>query len=344
MKTRSFAAAAIAVLLLHSVGSARVVNRVSPPNDQTMRLVSMLPASDIVAVFDPSQFFDDALPKLLIGNQPALSEVIATINDIQASTGIDFSKFEKVAVGISSKRVSATETDYEPVVVASGDIRGAALFAVAKLAGDKAYREEKIGDRAVYILSSKEKEKTAGSKVAAFVAKQFRSITKDVAVSELDANTLILGSLPRVRETIEARSGISTDLISLVSVEEKTVLAFAARNSGKMLKFPPLDAPEFGEIIDSIKFLSGSIQMVDEGLRFRLLAISKTNERQKALRDTVDELRFVGKVVYGRSNRADQQVYGRMLKSAKIESKGSKMWLDIVVPQADINTLIAGMK
>ena len=128
MKTKSFAVAAIAVLLLNIAGiaagdtrSARVKKR------EAMRLVSVLPASDGVAVFDAKRFLTDGLPTLLSANQPVLAEVMAKLNEMENRTGIDLRKFDQIAVGVAMKQITPKEVDFEPVAIASGDINAGAL-------------------------------------------------------------------------------------------------------------------------------------------------------------------------------------------------------------------------
>src|SRR5262245_39117838 len=103
MKTRLFALAAFAVLILNLAFFAKPDDRKkkATPKRQTSRLVPMLPASDAVAVFDAKRFFDDALPRLLSGNQSVLVEVMNKINEMQARTGVDLRKFQQLAVGVS---------------------------------------------------------------------------------------------------------------------------------------------------------------------------------------------------------------------------------------------------
>ena len=130
MKTRSFAAALVAVLLLDFAGLAAPDNRrPATKSVQVNRLVNLLPASDGVAVFEAKRFLNDALPKLLAANQSLFAEVMAKITEIETRTGVDLRKFDQVAVGVASKQISAKETDYEPVAIASGDISAGALIA-----------------------------------------------------------------------------------------------------------------------------------------------------------------------------------------------------------------------
>jgi len=122
MKTRLFAAASIAALLLNFVGLAAAdTHQNKAAKSQSNRLVTLLPASDGVAIFDAKRFLNDALPKLLSANQPMLTEIMGKINEMETLTGIDLRKFDQVAVGVAFRQVSPKETDYEPVAIASGN-------------------------------------------------------------------------------------------------------------------------------------------------------------------------------------------------------------------------------
>src|SRR5688500_16636998 len=129
MKMRFFAVAAIAVLLSNIAVFAKPA-RVSR-QAQSARLVSLLPASDAVAVFDSKRFLGDALPKVLAANQPMLGEIMAKLAEVESRTGIDLRKFDQVAVGATIKPGSGTNFDVLPVAIASGDINAGALIAVA---------------------------------------------------------------------------------------------------------------------------------------------------------------------------------------------------------------------
>ena len=75
-----------------------------------------------------------------------------------------------------------------------------------------------------------------------------------------------------------------------------------------------------------------------------MLARTKKAEQATGLKDTLAGLQMIGRSFLGGSKRADQQVYVRMLKNAKIDSRGNDVTLDLLVPQADIDILVAGIK
>ncbi len=350
MKTRSFAAVVIAVLLLNFVGlAAGDDNRRVAKKGQVSRLVTLLPSSDGVAVFDAKRFLNDALPKLLSANQAILGEIMAKITEMENRTGIDLRKFDQVAVGVTSKQVSATQTDFEPVAIASGDISAGALIAIVKLASNGTYREETISGHTVYIfvpkdVAHKTAAKSPNSQVADTIDHVLSSVTKEFAVTALDRNTLAIGTVPRIRETLRGQSHVSAELTGLLSQKETAVMSFALRTPDGMAKLVSLDNDEFGTNIDSIQLLSGSVEVATIGTTLRLAARTKKPDQAQSLKDTLDGLQIVGKAVFGGSKRPDQQVYARLIRNAKFDLHGSDVSLDLLIPQADIDALVAKLK
>ncbi len=351
MKTRFFAVAAIAVLLLNVVGlSLGDTTRPRVLNPQASRLVAMLPASDVVAVFDSGRFLNQALPTLLSANQPMLAEITSKIAEMEQKTGIDFRKFDQVVVGITMKAAKEKkDVDFEPVAIATGDINMGALIAIAKLGSKGQYREEKVGEKSVYIFTTKEPvkktqpAKTRSTKVTQAVTK-VKAIAPEVAVTALDGNTLAIGTPARVRETIEGTSHIGTDLTELLSTKETLVMTFAAKAPAGMSKMASLDIDELSSTIDSIRYLSGSLDVAAAGTSLQLMARTTKPDQAIALKDTLEGLQLIGKAILGNSKNPDQQIYGRMVRNAKFGINGNDVTLDLLVPQNDIDVLVAKLK
>lgn len=349
MKPRFFASAVIAVLVLNVIGFAAGDTRSSRAKKrQVMRLVAVLPASDAIAVIESKRFLDEALPRVLSGNQTMLGEIIAKIDEMEERTGVDLGKFDRVAVGVAMKQVSANETDFQPVAIATGDAAAGAMAAVARLASAGTYREEKIAGRSVYVISPDVLQKTSAaitnSKLANILDKALKSLTRDIAVTTLDRNTLVMGPLARVRETLERRSHVAADISGLLPAKEAAVMSFAIKPPGGMSKWVSLDLDALGANIDSIEYLSGWLGVAVAGTSVQLLARTKKAGQAAALKDTLDVLQVWGGTLLGGSKRADQTVYARMIKSAKFDVRGTGVTLDLLVPQGDIDILISGVK
>ncbi len=349
MKIRSIAAAVVAVLLVNTLAFAAVDTRKNKAKKrQSSRLVTLLPASDGVAVFDAKRFLDDALPRVLSANQPMLGEIMAKINEMENRTGIDLRKFDQVAVGVAFKKISAKETDYEPILIAGGDINAGALVAVAKLASKGTYREEKIGERTVYVFALKDvvqkSTKPTTSKVSGMIDDALKGLSKEIAVTSIDANTLAIGTLPRVRETLEGKTHASADLTSLLSQKETAVMSFATRIPGGMEALLPLDNDEIGKNINAIQLMAGSLDVAAAGTNLHVMARTVKADQAQSLSEMLDGLKMLGGALLGGSKRTDQQVYSRMIKNAKIANRANEVTLDLLVPQADIDILVASIK
>jgi hypothetical protein len=350
MKSRSIALAVLVGLLVNVVGFAGDnTHGARAKKRQTTRLVAMLPASDGVAVFDSKRFLNEALPKVLAANQPLLSEITTKLSEIENKSGIDLRKFDQVAVGVAYKQISPTETDYDTVVLASGDISAGALVGVAKQASNGTYREEKVGNRTVFVFTPKDviqktTVKTTNSKISAAIDHFSKSFSKEIAIASIDRNTIAIGTLARVRETLEGGSHPSADITGLLSTRVDSVGSFAGRVPGGMSRLLPLDNDELGKNLSSIQLVAGSMDVTALGTSVQMLARTSKPEQATALKETLDGLQLVGSAILGGSKRADQQIYGRMIKNAKFAARGTEVTLDLAVPQADIDTLVATIK
>ncbi|MEP6944832.1 MAG: hypothetical protein ABJA02_02865 [Acidobacteriota bacterium] len=347
MISKAFAFFTAAILLLNTVAfaSADTHGRKSKKRDSNA-LVALLPASDGVATFDAHRFFNSAMPQILSKNQPLLAQITAHMTEIETRTGIDLKKFDSLVVGLGITKLAPKKFTVDPVAIARGDIRAGALISVAKLASNGTYREEKYGERTIYVFSTEAAAKTAAAKgpqAASMISGALDSLTHEVAVSALDDNTLVFGSPARVRETLDAKTQVSPEVVGLLSAKESSVVTFAVRTPEGMSSLLPLENDELGNNIDSIKFVAGTMDVDAAGAAMQVTARTARPEQAKNLYDTLDGLKMLGKAFLGGSKRADQQVYGKLIENAKIGLRGSTVTLDLIIPQADIDVMIASV-
>lgn len=358
MKIRFFALAAIAGLLLNIAGFAVASPlQASSGKHRASRIVSLLPASDGVLVFDSKRFLEEALPKLLAANQPILNEITSKLSEMEAQTGIEIRKFDQVAVGFTMKQTAGKkEPDVEPVVIAGGEINASSLIALAKVASKGKFREEKVGETPVYVFTIPNKPKAAPkttssssakartSKIKGMIDQGVKRLDTEVAAATLDENTLVIGSLARVRETIEAGSTVSADINALLFAKETALASFAFKTPAGMARSFGLDADELGANIDGIQYLSGSLDVAAAGTSLQLMARTTKPEQAEALKDLLEVLRSLGGHALATSKKPDQKMLGRIVKSAKLDARGNDVSLDLLVPQADIDILVAKIK
>lgn len=349
MKHKFFALTAVCLLMLNIAGTAFADIKTNKTKKQTSQLVALLPASDAVMTFDSKRFVSDALPQILSGNQPMLSEILGKLDEMKAKTGIDFRQFEQVAVGVTAVYVREKEYDFEPVALARGQINAAALLSVAKLAAKGKYREEKIGDKIVYIFAVKEiaaqnKPQITDAGKAQKFDKMLGKLSQEIAVTVFDANTLAIGTPARVRQTLEAKTRVGTDITSLLYRKQTSVMNMAAKVPNGMSAFLPLDNDELGKNIDAIQYVYGSMDVSGTNTSVQLTAKTRQNAQAQGLLETLEGLQMLGKAFLGSSKGADKQVYVRMIENAKFSRSTNEVTLDLDVPQNDIDVLIGAKK
>jgi len=342
--------AAIAVLLFNMIGlSAGDTRRGTPANQQASRLLALLPATDAVAVFDAKRFVD-AMPKVLAANPAMLTKLNGHVTEIQNKTGIDLRKFDQVAVGVNIKAGEGKGMDFEPIAIAGGDIKAGALVAMAKLASDGKYREETIAGKSLFIITippSVKKTAPAStgttSKVVQVVDEHLKDLPMDIAVSALDGNTLAIGCPELVRATLEGKTHADPELTSLLSPRETTIASFAMKTPGVIAKMFPLDNDSLGQTINSIQVLSGSMDTTTAGAALQLMARTNDAKRAAELKDTLEVLQMFGGTLAS-SAQANKKTYGRLIKNIKLGVTGNDVSVDLLVPQADIDLLVAQLK
>lgn len=349
MKNRFFAFAAVGVLILNAFGAAFAQKDSAESNRQGNRLVALLPASDAVMTFDAKRFMNDALPQILSGNQTLLGNVVGEIDQIKTRTGIDLRQFEQIAVGVAINKISAKEYDFEPVVLARGQMNANALLSVAKVAAKGKYREEKIGGKSVFIFAAKEiaeqnKPVNQSPQKARMIDRLIGKLTQEIAVTSFDANTLAFGTVARLRQTVEAKTRVGADVSGLLDRKAGAVMNFAAKLPGGMSGFLPLDNDELGKNIDAIQYLYGSMNVAGANTILQLTAKTERAEQAQGLAETLEGLQMVGKAIIGGMRGADKKVYARMIENAKFTRAANELTLDLQVPQSDIDVLIGAQK
>ena len=352
MKRSTFTFAALTILIAGVIGFGLVETPSSSAKSrQSTALIGLLPSSDAVMGFDSRRFFNEAMPQILSANKPMLSKIAKQLDELNSKAGIDLRKFDAVAVGLAVTRVKDNEFDFDPVAIARGDVNSGALIALAKLAANGKYREEKVGDRTIYVFSADSAKgaisQTAGKSGPAvddMIGRTIDGFTKEMAISAIDGNTLAIGSLARVRATLEGSTKVSPEITSLLAGKENAVMSFAMADPAGMAKMIPLDNDELGSNIDSIKFVSGSMDVAAAGTSLAVSAQTVKPEQAKSLSEMLEGLQMLGKTFLGSSKRADQKVYARMIESAKIKSSANNVSLDLLIAQPDIDVIVGAVK
>ena len=332
MKYRIFAVLVLSVLVINLGGSTFAESKARRSGAE---LVSLLPASDGVMILDVKRFFGDALPKLLASNQQMLGKVTGHIETLQSKSGIDIRQFDSAAVGATIRRIGDKNYDLDPVVIARGQASSASVITASKLAAKSKVREERVGDRVMYVFEEK---------VSTLNPSQGLVTTREVAVASLDSVTVAFGDSARVRQTLEGRTKVGSDIAGLLDRNPTSVTSFAARVPAGMKAFLPLESDDLGKNIDSIQYVYGNAN-VEAGLAsVQMTARTLQAAQAKSLHETLAGLQSLGKAFLGGAKAPDKQVYSRLINNVKFTQKGNEVVLDLQVPQSDIDILVGSLR
>lgn len=343
MKTKLLAIFTLSILVLNTAASAIVDTKVKKAADSAA-LVAMLPASDGVVVFDIKTFLGSALPQLLSGNQAMLAEVTKAIDEAKTKTGIDVRQFETLAAGISATKIAEKKYDQDSVVIARGQVNAGGVLAAAKLAAKGKYREEKVGERTIFIFEAREvvaqNAPQAPGATPGVLKKALGAFSKEMAAFALDANTLAFGSVEKVKATAVGTTKVEKDITDLLYKTPASVGSFAARVPDGMSAFLPLENDELGKNVDSIKYLYGSMNVSGSGTALSATARTLQPQQATGLKETLDGLQMLGKAFLGSAKGADKQVYARLVDNVKFSANGNEVSMDLAIAQSDIDFLI----
>jgi hypothetical protein len=319
----------------------------SQASNSSGELAVLLPESDMVMTLDADRFLNQALPQILSANQPMMAKVNNEINKIKNKTGLDLREFRQVAVGVRSRQISKTETDFEPVLLARGTVTAGALVSIAKLASNATYKTEKVNDRTIYIFSPKKivdenKDKIGGgnSMLDKAIEGMSKSLSKEVAMAAYDSNTIALGSPARVRETVGNSARISNDVLGLLNRKPNSIINIGAKMPFGLSQFMPLDNDELGKDLDSIRQMQASMDVTDGNTLISLLAKTKQTDQAESLENNLSALQMVFSRILLGMKGDDKKVYGRTLKNMEITRQTDEILLDITLPQSDIDVII----
>lgn len=353
MKKKIFALLLAFAFSLNTASAAFAQAKIMESERQTQSLADSLPASDVVVTVNTLRIFNEALPQILSNNQPMLKQILGEMDKIKGQTGFDLKQFEQFALGVASKNVSATEFNLEPIMLVRGSYNSGAMISLAKVALGGKYREEKIGDKTVFIFTpppAKVKPQTGKpqnnkppAKVSVFekaMEKMFADLSREFAVSAFDNNTLAIGSTARLRETFQTKTRIDAEVLGLVNRRPNALMSFGARLPNGMSGIVNLENDELGKNIDAIRQISGLVDVADGNAMVSLMAKTLKPDQAQSLKETLEGLQMLGKAFLGSAKEADKKAIGRIVENARVTNNANEVMLDLQVPQSDIDILI----
>lgn len=346
MKRNFFALLLLLAFVLSAVSLAfAATRRTELTNLQTGQLAARLPASDGVVVMDMQRFTKDALPQLLSGRIQLFNEINTHIEQIKNQVGIDLTQFEQVAVGLAIKQSAPGKFDFDPIVLAQGKINTGTLLTTARTVAKDKFREENAGAKTMYVFAMKEilqanKSAAKTPKDEEEFKQMLNRVPAEIAAAALDDNTLVIGLPARVRETVEGRSRISPDILALANRQPNSIMRFGANVPAGISQIWNLDGDDLGRTIDSIRRISGAMNMTGENATVSLVAGTAQAAEANTLNETLQTFQDIGIGLLGGMRGADKQVYARLAQNAKITRANNEVTINVQISQSDINVLL----
>jgi hypothetical protein len=313
---------------------------------QSNQLAALLPKSDGVAVMDVKRLTQEAMPQILSGKVQMLAQINAQLDSIKNQTGIDLRQFEQLAVGVDFKQTQPKKFDFEPVVLARGNVNLATLLSTAQTLAKGKFREEKVGGKTIYLFPVREilqANKPVGKtpQDEEKFNKMVQRVPVEMAAVAFDANTLAVGTTEKVRQALSGTNRVGAELLTLASRQPNAMVSFAANVPAGMSQMWNLDGGDpLGQTIDSIRLISGTVNMVGANTNVSLAAKTFKPEQSKDLEDTLTGLQSIGKGFLGGMKGGDREVYARLVESAKIARVADEVTINLTVTNNDLGTLL----
>jgi hypothetical protein len=323
------------LLLVGTVSAGSIPqNRRSAP--QASKLFNALPASDAVAIVKLRQVLNDAMPKLLSTNPEKLAQANAQIEQFKTRTGLDPRSFEEMVFGVRYSYPSEGVTKLSTVAIANGTFSSGAMVAAGRIATNGKYREEQYRGKTIYIFNLDQQIKLLGVldiKVG------------ELAVAPLDANTLALGDLQIVRETLDQKQGAAranAELIALANKNPNAIVGFGGNISEQLRANLSITNDAIARDLTAVRQVYGSVGLTEKDVVIALAARTVDEPSARNLGNTVEALKQFGALLVNRLPAAKAALARSALNSLTITNQGNELQIQTSVAQTELAPIMGG--
>jgi hypothetical protein len=322
--------------------SPRAVNRqgartaASAAQTAQAGVLAALPASDAVLVVDARRLLAEGLPRAFNNNAAELARVNAEIDDFNKRYGLNARDFERVAVGSVFGKTASGATALDTVAIMQGRFDTAALVASARTAAGGRHREERHGGKVVHVF-----DMSAQPRVRLLGLFNFR--LTEVAVAQLDANTLAFGKLPRVRAAIDAAAGrgrLSAEIAGLATRNPNAMIGLGGNVPASATRGLDLMSEEISRSVASIRQFYGSVAPTPSGFQMQAALRTQTPADARTLVDTVAGLKQLAPLLISRMPEPRAGLLRGVVEATNVRSEGSEVQIDLALQQASVAALI----
>ena len=303
---------------------------------QAARVLASLPASDAVVHVDAKRLLTEALPRAFNNNAAELARINSEIDKFKARTGLDARQFERIAVGASYGQTASGATTMDTVALVQGAFNSAALISGARAASAVKSREEKHKGRSLYVFTVNEDVKLLGL---------FNLRVTELAVAALDANTVALGKLERVRAALDANEAggvrVSAEIAALATRNPAAVVGLGGnvpRDAFAGVQFP---SEQLGRNANSIRQLYGSVATNEAGFQMESVLRTETAAEARSLGDTISGLKgLAGGLIGFRFQEPKAGLLRGVVEATRVAAAGNEVQITLDLKQDGLAALL----
>lgn len=310
MRYKIHAAFLAVILALASVcylksGAVRTVTA-APAAASSLDLLSILPASDVVAFVDVRRGLSEVLPHVLINDSAMLQRINNKIAKLKDETGADLNLLDTVAIGLQFKD-SASLDPQRITVLARGRFDASEVTAsvvnAVKARQKFQPKEESYEGKTIYTLEASPRE--------------------PLTMTVLDSTTLAFGDPAGVRAAIDASSGrgerADAELTGLATSDPNAIAGFAGRVPSALTKSLVEKDDDFSQVFSNIRLVYGAATATDTKGELLVTLRTDTTEQAQALGRKISALKQIASIYLSNSSSKDDQQQSAL--TARVEDE-----------------------
>lgn len=294
--------------------------KASSSSEQASEILALLPKADAVAVVDVRRLMTEAMPLALSTDASKVGKLNTHLDEFKAQTGLDPRKWDQVAIAARGTSIQTAHSS-NVVAIARGSIDTAAIAAAGTIAPDGKYDDGVV----IYLIKTEPKNPKS----------------EPLAVAVLDQNTVVLGPLALVKETVESRNlgQRNADLVALALKEPNACVGFGANVPPHLSDGMNLPSPDLAKTLDSIRQVYGSMNF--NASQVDLFAAARTHSTDEAqiLSATLASLKDLASMVSTQLGADRAKIAQSAIENLKIDKAGDEVQLKLSIPETDIASL-----
>ncbi len=315
--------------------------------------LAFVPNSDVVVLVDINKFLGTKLFNSLLNNQKSRKE-FQEFEEKAAIYGFNMRQIQSVAVGVNLNQQKADDSKFCAVVTGGFD-REKILSSIAASPDKVTIESEEYQGRTVYLLTDKEKQ---ANKLAASSGVKGAKIDEKIAVTFLNSQTLSIGTLDRVKDSIDVQNGKQVSVTSnqqmnnyINTTSTTAIFRFAAiipekqksatsGNKSVGAKAAANDDSPFGnpeKLLEAVQSAYGSVDFAT-GVQLETTALIRSESEAKQISDALNGLLFLGRSAL--QGDPKQTSLAKMLDGVVISGGLKDVRLNVNIPEALLNEVI----